>query len=68
MIKPFNQLYVTNKTERFSLKSGRTMWVAKLIKEDWPKCYSMNFGSKQLYPILKATVLECKAEEINVPW
>ena len=35
--KSFNQLYITNKTERFSSISGRAMWVAKLIKEDWPK-------------------------------
>ena len=34
--KPFNQLYITNKTERFSFISGRAMRVAKLIKEDWP--------------------------------
>ena len=33
---PFNQLYITNKTERFSFKSGGAMWVAKLIEEDWP--------------------------------
>ena len=31
-----NQLYITNKTERFSFNSGRAMRVAKLIKEDWP--------------------------------
>ena len=34
--KPFNQLYITNKTEHFSFKSGRAVRVAKLIKEDWP--------------------------------
>ena len=33
--KMFNQLYITNKTERFSFKSGHAMRVAKLIKEDW---------------------------------
>ena len=32
----FKQLYITNKTERFSFKSGRVLQVAKLIKEDWP--------------------------------
>ena len=32
----FNQLYITNKTEPFSCKSGHAMRVAKLIKEDWP--------------------------------
>ena len=32
----FNQLYITNKMEHFSFKSGRAMWVAKLIEEDWP--------------------------------
>ena len=31
---PFNQLYITNKTERFSFKSGRVVWVAELIKKD----------------------------------
>ena len=34
--KPFNQLYITNKTERLSFKSGCAVRVAKLIKEDWP--------------------------------
>ena len=34
--KPFNQLYITNKTERFSFKSGHAVQVAKLIKQDWP--------------------------------
>ena len=34
--KPFNQLYITNKTEPFNFKSGRAVRVAKLIKEDWP--------------------------------
>ena len=34
--KPFNQLYITNKTELFCFKSGRAVRVAKLIKEDWP--------------------------------
>ena len=27
---------ITNKTERFSFKSGRDVRVSKLIKEDWP--------------------------------
>ena len=31
----FNQLYITNKTERFSFKTGHAKRVAKLIKEDW---------------------------------
>ena len=34
--KLFNYLYITNKMERFSFKSGRAMWVAKLIKQGWP--------------------------------
>ena len=34
--KVFNQLYITNKTERFGFKSGRAVQVVKLIKEDWP--------------------------------
>ena len=34
--KAFNQLKITNKTERFSLKSGLAMQFAKLIKEEWP--------------------------------
>ena len=33
-VKPFNQLYITNKTERFSFKNGHAVLVAKLIKED----------------------------------
>ena len=36
MVNAFNQLYITNKTEHFSFKSGRALQVAKLIKEDWP--------------------------------
>ena len=34
--KLFNQLYITNKTERFSFISGRAVRVAEFIKEDWP--------------------------------
>ena len=34
--KAFNQLYITNKTERFSFKIGRAVQFAKLINEDWP--------------------------------
>ena len=33
--KHFNQLYITNKAERFSFKSGRAVCVAKLTKPDW---------------------------------
>ena len=36
VVNAFNQLYITNKTKRFSFKSGRALQVAKLIKEDWP--------------------------------
>ena len=35
-ITQFNQLYITNKAERFIFISGRAVWVAELIKEDWP--------------------------------
>ena len=35
-VRAFNQLYITNKMECFSYKSGRAMWVVELIKEDWP--------------------------------
>ena len=31
---PFNQLYIINKAECFSFKSGGAMRVVKLIKED----------------------------------
>ena len=34
--KAFNQLYITNKMEHFSFKSGRAVQVVKLITEDWP--------------------------------
>ena len=34
--KEFIQLYITNKMELFSFKSGHAMQVVKLIKEDWP--------------------------------
>ena len=40
-------LCITNKTERFSFKSGHAMWVAELMKEDWPIVYSKTFGLKQ---------------------
>ena len=36
VLKPFNQLYITNKTEGFSFISGGAVRVAELIKEDWP--------------------------------
>ena len=32
--KPFNQLYSTNKTERFSFKSVRAVRVVEVLKED----------------------------------
>ena len=35
-VKAFNQLYITNKTECFSFKSGCAVWVAKLVEEDCP--------------------------------
>ena len=31
----FYQLYITNKAERFSFKSGRAVRVAKRLNEDW---------------------------------
>ena len=31
----FNQLYITNKMERFSFKSERAMQVVELLKEEW---------------------------------
>ena len=33
---PSNQLYITNKMEGFSFKSGHAVRVMELIKEDWP--------------------------------
>ena len=33
-IKPFNQLYITNKMKRFSFKSGCAVRIAKLTKTD----------------------------------
>ena len=33
--RPFNQLYITDNTERFNFKSGRTVYVTKLTKTDW---------------------------------
>ena len=47
--KPFNQLYITNKMECLSFKSGRAMQVAKLIKKDWPIVLQLEF---QLYTTL----------------
>ena len=34
IVKPFEQLYITNKTERFSFESGRAVRVAELIIQD----------------------------------
>ena len=31
-----NQLYITNKTEYFSFRTGHDVRVSKFIKEDWP--------------------------------
>ena len=36
IVKPFEQLYITNKTERFSFESGRAVRVAELIIQDQP--------------------------------
>ena len=33
--KPFNQLYITNKAEHLSFKSGHAVHVAKLTKANW---------------------------------
>ena len=33
-VKAFNQLYITNRMEHFSFKSGCTVYVVKLIKID----------------------------------
>ena len=56
--KAFNQLYITNKTEHFSFKSGHAVQFAKLIKED---CYSKNFSIKQLHKSIITKILEYKA-------
>ena len=32
IVKPFNQLYITNKMERFSFKSGCAVCIVKLTK------------------------------------
>ena len=41
--KPFNQLYITNNTKRFSFKSGRSVSVAKLTKTDWLVVLQLEF-------------------------
>ena len=41
--KPFNQLYITNKTECFSFKSGHAVHVARLTKTDWLTMLNANF-------------------------
>ena len=58
---PFNQLYITNKSECFTFKSGCTVWVVKLIK-----AYSVN-----LEKLLKSFITEilennCVATYINM--
>ena len=42
-------IYITNKTDRFSFKSGGAMRVAKLtyIKEDWPIVLQLEFSHKK---------------------
>ena len=59
--QPFNQLYITNKTGRFSCKCGRDIRVTRLIKEDWP---IVNFGLKPLYNSI-TKVLQYKDERIK---
>ena len=34
-VKVLYELYITNKTEHFSFKSGCVVWVTKCLKEDW---------------------------------
>ena len=63
----FNQLYITNKTElapeRSIFKSGHTMWIAELIKEDWliSATYSKKFGLNNLLKSFITKVLEYQA-------
>ena len=45
-------LYIANKTECFSFKSGCVIWVAKCLKEDW-------FTVLQWQLYLKTTVYPC---------
>ena len=40
-------IYITNKMERFSFKSGGAVRVAKLIKEDWPIILQLEFWHKK---------------------
>ena len=64
--KAFIQLYITKKTVRFSFKSGCTVRLVKLMKEDWPIVFSVNFGSKQLLKRFITEVLEYKTEELTM--
>ena len=65
MVNAFNQLYITNKTERFSFKSGHALQVAKLIKEDWPMVLRTVRTLCYFLKHLITKVPEYKAEELN---
>ena len=41
--EPFNKLYITNNTERFSFKSGRAVRVTKLTMTDWLVVLQLEF-------------------------
>ena len=41
--RPFNQLYITNNTERFNFKSGCAVHNAKLTKTDWLVVLQLEF-------------------------
>ena len=53
----FYPSFITNKTERFSFKSGSVVQVAKHLKVDWFIVLLNNYGLKSCI----ANVLKCKA-------
>ena len=54
-VKSFNQLYISNKTERFSYKSGRAMQVVKLKR----RLTISNFISYNLISYLSGIIGIC---------
>ena len=61
----FNQLYITNKTERFSLKVD--MPSSSEAKESGLQCCSNNFSVKQLSTTIKTFITKAQSiKPINI--
>ena len=56
-------VYITNKVEHFSFKSGRPMWIEKLTKEDYS--VAVRISTKNLYTTLKSYITKVLTTELN---